>query len=91
MVPGGYLTIPGGYLTVSWRLSRGSWRLSQQGVGIELPGQLKTQGTRKGGVELGQQVRQARRRHSYLQPKSCHLVPDQGIKPIVRINSMELH
>ena len=25
----------------SWRLSRVSWRLSQQGVGIELPGQLK--------------------------------------------------
>ena len=25
----------------SWRLSHGSWRLSPQGVGIELPGQLK--------------------------------------------------
>ena len=32
----------------SWRLSHGSWRLSQQGVGIELPGQLKTQSAQAG-------------------------------------------
>ena len=39
---------------------------------------LPKKGTRKGGVELGEQERQARGRHSYLQPESGHLVPDQG-------------
>ena len=38
----------------------------------------ETKGTREGGVELGQQERKARGQHSDLQPKSCHLVPDQG-------------
>ena len=29
-------------------------------------------------MELSEQERQARSRHPYLQPESCHLVPDQG-------------
>ena len=41
-------------------------------------------------MELSEQERQARGRHSHIQPKSCHLVPDQGNLKNVKVESTKV-